>query len=53
MHVIVMLTREIEGSTIKCGKYWEEGTYGPLRLRLLPTPQPLEARNNEPFSYRN
>lgn len=37
MHVIVMLTREIEGSSVKCGKYWEEGTYGPLRLRLLET----------------
>ncbi|KAI0329170.1 hypothetical protein GY45DRAFT_919655 [Cubamyces sp. BRFM 1775] len=37
VHVIVMLTREIEGSSVKCGKYWEEGTYGPLRLRLLET----------------
>ena len=32
-----MLTREIEGSTVKCGKYWDEGTYGTLRLRLLET----------------
>ena len=32
-----MLTREIEGSSVKCGKYWEEGTYGTLRLRLLET----------------
>ncbi|KAI9062262.1 hypothetical protein FKP32DRAFT_1629712 [Trametes sanguinea] len=37
VHVIVMLTREIEGSSVKCGKYWEEGQYGPLRLRLLET----------------
>ena len=37
VHVIVMLTREIEGSTVKCGKYWEEGSYGPLRLKLLET----------------
>ena len=37
VHVIVMLTREIEGSTVKCGKYWDEGTYGTLRLRLLET----------------
>ncbi|KAI0820604.1 hypothetical protein BC628DRAFT_1413007 [Trametes gibbosa] len=37
VHVIVMLTREIEGSSIKCGKYWEEGTYGSLRLRLVET----------------
>ncbi|KAI0960931.1 hypothetical protein AcV7_000170 [Taiwanofungus camphoratus] len=37
VHVIVMLTREIEGATVKCGKYWAEGSYGPLRLRLLTT----------------
>ncbi|CDO69835.1 hypothetical protein BN946_scf184803.g33 [Trametes cinnabarina] len=37
VHVIVMLTREIEGSSVKCGKYWEDGQYGPLRLRLLET----------------
>ncbi|TBU39645.1 hypothetical protein BD309DRAFT_1022005 [Dichomitus squalens] len=37
VHVIVMLTREIEGSSVKCGKYWEEGTYGPLRLKLIET----------------
>ena len=37
MHVIVMLTREIEGSSVKCGKYWEEGTYGTLRLKLVET----------------
>ena len=32
-----MLTREIEGSSVKCGKYWEEGTYGPLLLKLIET----------------
>ncbi|KZT68443.1 hypothetical protein DAEQUDRAFT_727778 [Daedalea quercina L-15889] len=37
VHVIVMLTREIEGNTVKCGKYWAEGEYGPLRLKLLAT----------------
>ncbi|KAH9920557.1 uncharacterized protein BXZ73DRAFT_104682 [Epithele typhae] len=37
VHVIVMLTREIEGSSVKCGKYWEEGTYGPLQLHLIET----------------
>ncbi|KAH9947403.1 hypothetical protein B0H21DRAFT_341228 [Amylocystis lapponica] len=37
VHVIVMLTREVEGATVKCGKYWAEGMYGPLRLRLLTT----------------
>ena len=32
-----MLTREIEGNAVKCGKYWAEGEYGPLRLKLLAT----------------
>ena len=32
-----MLTREIEGSSVKCCKYWEEGTYGSLRLKLIET----------------
>lgn len=32
-----MLTREIEGNTVKCGRYWAEGEYGPLRLKLLAT----------------
>ncbi|KAK0208006.1 hypothetical protein DFS33DRAFT_1253436 [Desarmillaria ectypa] len=35
VHVIVMLTREVEGSTVKCNCYWKDGTYGPLHLRLI------------------
>ncbi|KAJ7771915.1 hypothetical protein DFH07DRAFT_734172 [Mycena maculata] len=34
-HIIVMLTREVEGAMIKCGAYWRPGTYGPLRVELL------------------
>ncbi|KAJ7674457.1 hypothetical protein B0H17DRAFT_1140585 [Mycena rosella] len=34
-HVIVMLTREVEGAMVKCGAYWRSGTYGPLRVELL------------------
>ena len=30
-----MLTREVEGSVIKCGNYWSEEKFGPLRLKLL------------------
>lgn len=30
-----MLTREVEGSTIKCGNYWSDEKFGPLRLKLL------------------
>jgi protein tyrosine phosphatase len=35
VHVVVMLTREIEGAMVKCGKYWTEGEYGLMHLRLL------------------
>ncbi|CAL1697265.1 unnamed protein product [Somion occarium] len=37
VHVIVMLTREVESSTEKCGTYWSSGNYGPLKLTLLET----------------
>jgi len=30
-----MLTREVEGSTVKCGNYWSGEKFGPLRLKLL------------------
>jgi len=30
-----MLTREVEGSTTKCGNYWSGEKFGPLRLKLL------------------
>ncbi|KAF5361667.1 hypothetical protein D9758_007312 [Tetrapyrgos nigripes] len=35
VHVIVMLTREIEGSMVKCGSYWKDEVYGSLRLKLI------------------
>ncbi|KAJ3751102.1 hypothetical protein DFH05DRAFT_1362894, partial [Lentinula detonsa] len=35
VHVIVMLTREIEGSMVKCGPYWKDEVFGPLRLQLI------------------
>ncbi|KAF7797795.1 hypothetical protein EIP86_008999 [Pleurotus ostreatoroseus] len=37
VHVIVMLTREVESALVKCGNYWAAGAYGPLRLTLLAT----------------
>lgn len=33
--LIVMLTAETEGGHIKCHKYWEDGLYGKLRLKLV------------------
>lgn len=40
VHVIVMLTKEVEGLAVKCGAYWveEEGrerSFGPLTLKLV------------------
>lgn len=32
-----MLTREMEGMTVKCGNYWSDSIYGPLRLSLVST----------------
>lgn len=37
VHVIVMLTREVESALTKCGKYWADGEYGPLKLRMVST----------------
>lgn len=39
--MIVMLTREIENSMVKCGTYWTDPTYGPLQLQLLSTSPPI------------
>ncbi|OAX35271.1 hypothetical protein K503DRAFT_773661 [Rhizopogon vinicolor AM-OR11-026] len=41
VHVIVMLTREIENAMVKCGTYWTDPTYGPLQLQLLSTSPPI------------
>lgn len=41
VHVIVMLTREIENAMVKCGTYWVESSYGPLQLQLLNTSPPV------------
>ena len=30
-----MLTREVEGQTVKCGNYWSGEKFGPLRLKVL------------------
>ena len=32
-----MLTREVEGAMVKCGAYWTDTAFGPLRLRLIST----------------
>ncbi|KAG9075728.1 hypothetical protein FS749_012575, partial [Ceratobasidium sp. UAMH 11750] len=35
VHVIVMLTRQVENNQLKCGDYWSDTQYGPLRLKLI------------------
>ena len=46
MHVIVMLTREVENAMVKCGSYWTDTEYGPLRLELVSTSPPLSPSAN-------
>ncbi|KAJ2928882.1 hypothetical protein H1R20_g8357, partial [Candolleomyces eurysporus] len=49
VHVIVMLTREVEGAMVKCGSYWSDQEYGPLRLRLVSTTGVVDAE--EPTGF--
>ncbi|KAG8220162.1 hypothetical protein J3R82DRAFT_1194 [Butyriboletus roseoflavus] len=46
VHVIVMLTREVENAMVKCGSYWTDTEYGPLRLELLSTSPPMSSSAN-------
>ena len=46
VHVIVMLTREVENAMVKCGLYWTDTEYGPLRLQLLSTSPPMSPSAN-------
>ena len=47
-----MLTKEVENSMTKCGFYWTESEYGPLRLQLISTTgtAPLPEENTLPSS---
>src|SRR5262245_42709971 len=33
--VIIMLTKEVESSLVKCGHYWGDGVYGLIEVKLL------------------
>ncbi|KAG9314716.1 hypothetical protein JVU11DRAFT_5525 [Chiua virens] len=46
VHVIVMLTREVENAMVKCGSYWTDTDYGLLRLELLSTSPPMSVSTN-------
>lgn len=41
-----MLTREVENAMVKCGSYWTDIEYGPLRLELLSTSPPMSPSAN-------
>lgn len=41
-----MLTREVENAVVKCGSYWTDTEYGPLRLELLSTSPPMSPSAN-------
>ena len=45
-----MLTREVEGATIKCGTYWIGTAFGPLRLRLVSLETPPATADQRPTS---
>lgn len=48
-----MLTREFESATEKCGTYWTEGSYGPLRLKIIEsndTPERAQKRRDSELS---
>ncbi|WRT66591.1 uncharacterized protein IL334_003550 [Kwoniella shivajii] len=35
VRVIVMITKQFEGGLIKCGKYWEDSSFGALHLKAV------------------
>ena len=46
MHVIIMLTREVEGMHVKCCNYWDSGQYGPFVLRMVKTTETADERQS-------
>ena len=46
VHVIIMLTREVEGMHVKCCNYWDSGQYGPFSLRMVQTTETTEERKS-------
>ncbi|KAK8864617.1 hypothetical protein IAR55_001867 [Kwoniella newhampshirensis] len=35
VRVIVMITKQYEGGLMKCGNYWNDQSYGPIRLHMV------------------
>src|SRR5260221_1558734 len=40
--IIVMLTRQKEGPSVKCGNYWCDRDFGPLKLKVLREEGPVD-----------
>ncbi|CAE6410872.1 unnamed protein product [Rhizoctonia solani] len=51
VHVIVMLTRQVEGNQLKCGDYWSGTQFGPLRLQLIATEGGQEEVVDKPTGF--
>ncbi|CAE6448150.1 unnamed protein product [Rhizoctonia solani] len=51
VHVIVMLTRQVEGNQLKCGDYWSGTHFGPLRLQLIATEGGTEEVAEKPTGF--
>ncbi|KAJ1311520.1 hypothetical protein OPQ81_010005 [Rhizoctonia solani] len=51
VHVIVMLTRQVEGNQLKCGDYWSGTQFGPLRLQLIATEGGKEEVVDKPTGF--
>lgn len=47
VRIILMLTKQVEGAQEKCGCYWRENSYGPLRL------EPLSSTGDEEIEVRS
>jgi protein tyrosine phosphatase len=46
VHVIIMLTREVEGMQVKCCNYWDSGQYGPFTLKMVQTTETVDERRS-------
>ena len=46
VNIIVMLTKQMEGFSVKCHCYWDEGKYGHLTLKCLGVHGPAQLEKN-------
>lgn len=44
--IIVMLTKQIEGHSVKCHCYWKDEQFGPLRLEMVSAEGPTHLEND-------